>query len=179
MFDVNRDELVSFFYSDSAALDAALAVEKFLCETAIVYPYKGWAKGEVVGGPRIGRHYVSIALYYPYFDMPDPRGAKILRRFGCGVKYRKTFENVSALSLSPRRREHLAKILNISIDELSEESDQNTMFQIPCWIVYLHIPRDVLEVAVAATAPKYLEQDQADDLGIDDEFTDEDEFMRQ
>jgi hypothetical protein len=178
MIDVNRDKLVSNFYSDSSVLDAALAVEKFLCDTAIIYPYRGWAKGELVEGPRVGRHYVSVALYYPYFDMPDPRGAKILRRFGCIVKYRKTYEKISAICLPPKKRERLARALNISLDEISNESQGKHVFQIPCWIIYLHIPRDVLEVSFSVTKPNYFEQDD-DDLGFDEEFSEEDEFMRQ
>jgi hypothetical protein len=67
-------------------LDMLLEFEKVL-EDIDVYAYKNWAKGEVLEGPKLSRHYVTVTLVYPQKEMPDPEGAKRLMARDCLVKY--------------------------------------------------------------------------------------------
>lgn len=69
-------------------LDMLLEFEKVL-DTADIYAYKNWVKGEVLEGPMLNRHWVTVKLIYPYESMPDPDGAKRLIARDCLVKYHK------------------------------------------------------------------------------------------
>ena len=37
-----------------------------------LYVYENWMEGELVSGPKIGRHWVTIGLMWPRAKMPDP-----------------------------------------------------------------------------------------------------------
>ena len=50
------------------------------------YAYKNWNKGEVIGGPKLGRYFIEVALMYDYEDMPDPYAIRRLRENDCKVK---------------------------------------------------------------------------------------------
>lgn len=69
-------------------LDMLLEFEKVL-DTSDIYAYKNWIKGEVIEGPKLSRHWVSVKLMYPYKSMPDPDGAKRLIARDCLIKYSK------------------------------------------------------------------------------------------
>jgi len=71
----------------NSLLDMLLEFEKFLDDTNL-YAYKNWIKGELLEGPLLQRHYISIKLMYPKADMPDPNGAKRLFARECMVKFR-------------------------------------------------------------------------------------------
>ena len=67
-------------------LDMLLEFENVLDEVDL-YAYKNWIKGELLEGPLLQRHYISIKLMYPKADMPDPNGAKRLFARECMVKF--------------------------------------------------------------------------------------------
>lgn len=69
-------------------LDMLLEFEKTL-DSIDLYAYKNWSKGEVIEGPNLDRHYVTVKLMYPESEMPDPEGAKRLFARDCLVKYTK------------------------------------------------------------------------------------------
>jgi hypothetical protein len=69
-------------------LDMLLEFEKTL-DNLDLYAYKNWSKGEVVEGPTLDRHYVTVKLMYKGSEMPDPNGAKRLFSRDCLVKYTK------------------------------------------------------------------------------------------
>lgn len=69
-------------------LDMLLEFERVLDEVDL-YAYKNWELGEILEGPDLQRHFVSVKLLYPYKDMPDPNGAKRLFAKDCTVKYTK------------------------------------------------------------------------------------------
>ena len=70
----------------NSLLDMLLEFEKFLDDTNL-YAYKNWIKGELIEGPIVQRHYVTIKLMYPKAEMPDPYGAKRLFARECMVKF--------------------------------------------------------------------------------------------
>lgn len=69
-------------------LDMLLEFEKTL-EDIDVYAYRNWDLGEVLEGPDMSRHYITVKLMYKLDEMPDPAGAKRLMQKDCLVKYRK------------------------------------------------------------------------------------------
>lgn len=69
-------------------LDMLLELEGVL-DRLDLYAYKNWINGEVVGGPDIGRHFISVDLLYMGDSMPDPAGAKRLLKLGIPVKFEK------------------------------------------------------------------------------------------
>lgn len=69
-------------------LDMLLEFEKVL-EDIDIYAYKNWDLGEILEGPNLDRHYVTVKLMYKQKDMPDPAGAKRLLARDCFVKYNK------------------------------------------------------------------------------------------
>ena len=56
---------------------------------SVEYAYKNWQYGEVVDGPKMGRHWITVTLMYPNKLMPDPNGANRLVNYDCKVNYRK------------------------------------------------------------------------------------------
>ena len=69
-------------------LDMLLEFEKTL-EDIDVYAYRNWDLGEVLEGPNMSRHFITVSLMYKLDEMPDPAGAKRLMEKDCLVKYRK------------------------------------------------------------------------------------------
>ena len=114
-------------------LDMLLEFEKVL-EDIDVYAYKNWQKGEVLEGPVLDRHHITVSLMYPYNDMPDPAGAKRLMGKDCLVKYKKdtlispvkvkTFDDVTMEIRADGSVKHRAKT----------KSE-------PVWVVNVKMPR--------------------------------------
>jgi hypothetical protein len=78
--------------SDSASLtDILIQMESFL-DDLDMYVFKNWFEGEVVDGPTIERHWVSMILKYPYAKMPDPEGGMRLLKYGAIVSFARAKE---------------------------------------------------------------------------------------
>ena len=67
-------------------LDMLLEFEKTL-DSLDLYAFANWDDGEVLSGPDLGRHFMTVKLMYPHAKMPDPDGAKRLMSRGCLVKF--------------------------------------------------------------------------------------------
>lgn len=114
-------------------LDMLLEFEKVF-EDIDIYAYKNWIKGEILEGPTLSRHYVTVKLMYPEKLMPDPAGAKRLMGKDCLVKYHKdtlktpvkveSFEDVVAEITPDGRTRHRAKTKTE-----------------PVWVVEVRMPR--------------------------------------
>lgn len=114
-------------------LDMLLEFEKTL-EDLDIYAYKHWELGEVLEGPTMSRHFVTVKLLYDYKEMPDPAGAKRLMEKDCLVKYHKdtlispvkvkTFDDVEAAIRPDGSVRHKAKTQSK-----------------PVWVVEVKMPR--------------------------------------
>ena len=114
-------------------LDMLLEFEKTL-EDIDVYAYRNWDLGEVLEGPNMSRHFITVSLMYKLDEMPDPAGAKRLMEKDCLVKYRKdtlispikvkTFDDVETDIRADGSVRHRAK----------------TKSQ-PVWVVEIKMPR--------------------------------------
>ena len=114
-------------------LDMLMEFEKTLDELDM-YAFKNWDQGEILEGPSIGRHYVSVKLMYPQKQMPDPEGAKRLVARDCLVKYTKeTLE-------SPRR---IKAFDDVQVDVGPDGGQRYTpkTDEEPVWIVDIQMPR--------------------------------------
>ena len=59
-----------------------LEFEKTL-DSLDLYAFANWDEGEVLEGPTLGRHHLTVKLMYPHAKMPDPDGAKRLMARDC------------------------------------------------------------------------------------------------
>lgn len=114
-------------------LDMLLEFEKVL-DTADVYAYKNWIKGEVLEGPKLNRHWVTVKLIYPYESMPDPAGAKRLMSRDCLVKFNKD------TLITP------VKVNSFDDVTLENRPDGSTRYKAktktePVWVVEVKMPR--------------------------------------
>lgn len=114
-------------------LDMLMEFEKVL-EDIDLYAYKNWDQGEVLEGPTLDRHYVTVKLMYPEKGMPDPQGAKRLLKRDCLVKYNKD-ELISPVKVK-------------SFDDVTTEirADGTTRHRAktktePVWVVEIKMPR--------------------------------------
>lgn len=90
---LSLEELVG----NDTSLEILMQVDKFLDEFGI-YAYKNWMEGEIVSGPNIERHWVTVTLMYPYEKMPDPSAVERIQNKGGQVYYAKD-EFISAAKL--------------------------------------------------------------------------------
>ena len=74
-------------------LDIMIQIEDYL-DNMDLYVFDNWIKGELVSGPWIKRHWIIFTLKYSYEDIPDPRGALRLAKYGTKIAYRKGKEEV-------------------------------------------------------------------------------------
>ena len=114
-------------------LDMLLEWERTL-DSMDLYAFANWNEGEVLEGPKLGRHYLTVKLLYPQNKMPDPAGAKRLLNRDCLVKYTKD------TLLKPR------KVRNF--DDLVAETSPNGEARFrtktdaePVWVVEIKMPR--------------------------------------
>jgi hypothetical protein len=118
-------------------LDMLLEFEKIL-EDIDVYAYKNWSKGEVLEGPLMDRHYVTVKLLYPYKEMPDPNGAKRLLTRECLVKYHKD------TLVSPVKVQSFNDVVaEISPDGVTKHRAKSKSE--PVWVVEIKMPRKYVD----------------------------------
>ena len=85
--DINSN--LSKILDSKNTLDVLLEFENML-DSVNIYAYKNWQYGEIVDGPKMGRHWITVTLMYPNKLMPDPNGANRLVNYDCKVNYRKS-----------------------------------------------------------------------------------------
>lgn len=114
-------------------LDMLLEWEKTL-DSMDLYAFANWDEGEVLEGPTLGRHYLTVKLMYPQKKMPDPAGAKRLLGKDCLVKYTKD------TLLKPRKVRNFDDL----VAEMSPNGEQRFRTKTdsePVWVVEIKMPR--------------------------------------
>ena len=130
-------------------LDMLLEFEKTL-DGMDIYAYSNWFEGELLSGPVLDRHYITVSLMYPQKKMPDPDGAKRLMGHDCLVKYRKD------TLLVPR------KVHNFDDLVVETRPDGSTKYKAKTdpeavWVVEIKMPR------------RYVDEFDGDRIEIDDD----------
>ena len=92
-----------------------------------LYVYRNWFSGEVIEGPIIKRHWVTIGLLYPYRKMPDPRASLRLMKHSIIVDFSKV-------------RRHVDK--NNPQEKAEEKADHEKDLY---WMVEIKFPRRLLK----------------------------------
>jgi len=115
--------------SSDRLYDMLLEIEALFDKFGI-YAYRNWFEGEVVNGPVVKRHWISISLMYEYKLMPEPEAAKRLIKHGCKVKYKKTTRPVIILPHQTDREEGMLE---------PEFKDKKI------WIIDIDFPRVLLD----------------------------------
>lgn len=82
------NDQIKYISHTNTRLDMLLKFEKVLDDVNL-YAFRNWIRGEILEGPDIARHYVTVKLMYPYKKMPDPAGAERLFNIDCLVKFEK------------------------------------------------------------------------------------------
>lgn len=82
------NDQIKYVSKTNTRLDMLLKFEKVLDDLNL-YAFRNWIKGEILEGPALGRHYITVKLMYPHKEMPDPAGAERLLNIDCLVKFEK------------------------------------------------------------------------------------------
>jgi hypothetical protein len=146
--------------ADSEHLLSLLVSIENVLDSSDAYCFKNWYDGEVVEGPIVRRHWVTIGLLYPYHKMPDPKFALRLLRIGVQVEF--------------DRMQHAqpSKVVNGWVGPDQPEEDHKTPDE---WLVRLSFPRRLLDQNDETDLVDYEEDVNPDDVsaakdsGMDDE----------
>jgi hypothetical protein len=122
-------------------LDLLMEFEKVL-EDLEIYAYQNWIKGEVLEGPVLSRHYITVKLMYPYKEMPDPQGAKRLLKLNCPVRYHE-----DTLITPVRVRSYDDVVVDIRPDGSSVQRAKTKSE--PVWVVEVSMPRKYVDEFVS------------------------------
>ena len=114
-------------------LDMLLEFEKTL-DSLDLYAFANWDEGEVLEGPTLGRHHLSVKLMYPHAKMPDPDGAKRLMARDCLIEYYK-----DTLIRPKRVRNFDDLIVEIKPDGMTHYRAKTTTENV--WVVEIKMPR--------------------------------------
>lgn len=117
----------------NSLLDMLLEFEKVL-DKVDLYAFKNWEQGEVLYGPKLSRHFLEVALMYPYKKMPDPTGAKRLMSRDILVDYKKD------TLISPRKIMQFDDVVVETRPDGSQRFKAKTDSQ-PVWVVKIKMPR--------------------------------------
>jgi hypothetical protein len=114
-------------------LDMCMDFEKVL-DDLDMYAYANWEDGEVLEGPTMHRHWITLKLMYPYEKMPEPEGAKRLLSRKILVQYTKNVLRV------PRPLRTQDDIEIITRPDGSTKRRAKTE-DIPIWVITIRMPR--------------------------------------
>lgn len=120
---------VETVYSSDTAFQILKDFERVLDEIDI-YVYKNWEDGELLDGPKIGRHWITCKFMWPRGQMPDPMGAKRLVDYDCKIGYKKDY------IIKPRKiREP---------DDIRPGTKKGKLDRHPIWIVEIQMPKKLI-----------------------------------
>ena len=114
-------------------LDMLLEFEKTL-DSLDLYAFKNWDEGEILEGPTLGRHHLTVKLMYLHAKMPDPDGAKRLMARDCLVEYAK-----DTLIKPKRVRSFDDLIIEVKPDGIPSYKAKTTTENV--WVVEVKMPR--------------------------------------
>ncbi len=135
---------------DSHLLDILIQCEAIVDDLDL-YTAENWIDGEIVRGPIVRRHWVSIDLLYK--SMPDPRMALRLLKHGVQVEFNKVKQEQKGDVTTPD----------------SEPANPTH------WLVTITIPKRLLDTTKEAELDTYDDEVDTDDVqtakdvGLDDE----------
>jgi hypothetical protein len=154
MTQKTQDEInsnLSSVLESKNTLDVLLEFENML-DSVNIYAFKNWKYGEVVDGPKLGRHWVTVTLMYPYKMMPDPSGAKRLVSYDCKVNYTK------ATYITPVK---IKTAEDLETDDKGRRVPKKVKKQI--WLVEITMPRRFIDDDAIAVDDADIDQDAVEE----------------
>lgn len=148
---------------DSSHLLEMLIQMEDVLDSLDIYVYKNWINGELIEGPIIRRHWVSMSLFYPYEKMPDPRASLRLLKHGVLVEFDRMHRAADETTND-------AKSANDGTPTAAKEDGEPND-----WMVKLTFPRRLLNQIAEADLDTYEDEvevedvEDAKDIGVDDE----------
>ena len=116
-------------YESDTAFTVLTDFERVLDELDL-YVYDNWEDGELVAGPKIGRHWVTCAFMWPRDAMPDPMGGKRLLDYDCKVSYKK---------------DHILKPRKIrKPDDIRPGTKKGKLDREEIWVVEINMPKKLI-----------------------------------
>ena len=150
-------------------LDLLVQMEDVL-DSLDIYVYRNWFSGEVVEGPIVQRHFVSMSLLYPNAKMPDPRAALKLLKHGVQVEFnhmerakanKQQLEGNPAGSPAAPVPPATQAGMNVSPHLAPPEASKPQE-----WLIKLRFPRRILDQIDAADLETY--EDDVDEQDVTD-----------
>ena len=116
-------------YESDTAFTVLKDFERVLDELDL-YVYENWEDGELVAGPKIGRHWVTCEFMWPRDAMPDPMGGKRLLDYDCKVSYKK---------------DHILKPRKIrKPDDIRPGTKKGKLDREEIWVVEINMPKKLI-----------------------------------
>jgi hypothetical protein len=146
-------------------LDVLLQMEDVL-DSLDIYVYRNWFEGDVVSGPDIRRHWLSMTLLYPISKKPDERASLRLIKHGIRVD----FSSVTR-EKSDSDEELASESADADPASKSDEDPEGTH-----WMVRLDFPRRLVAQMTGASELEMYDDlvdaddaEDAQDSGVTDE----------
>ena len=92
LFILSQYKLIQELSKDNSFLDTVINIDDFF-DILNLYVYPNWLDCEIVE-IKFLKYFTSVKLKSPYNKMPHPKGAVLLTKFDCQVKYKETYEYV-------------------------------------------------------------------------------------
>lgn len=93
LFILSQYKLIQQLYKDSSYIDSLINIDDFF-ELINLYAFPNWFDMEVVD-LKFMRYFTSLTLKCDYKNMPHPKGATLLTKYNCQVKYKRTNEYIT------------------------------------------------------------------------------------
>jgi len=116
-------------YDSNTAFQVLKDFERVLDELDL-YVFANWEDGELISGPKIGRHWVTCRFMWDREKMPDPMGGKRLLDYDCKVGYVKDY------IIKPRKIR--------KPDDVRPGTKKGKLDRKPIWIVEIRMPKKLI-----------------------------------
>lgn len=93
LFILSQYKLIRDLYKNADYMDLLINIDDFF-DILNLYAFPNWLDAEVVD-VKCMKYFTSISIKTPYKTMPHPKGAVLLTKYDCQVKYKETTEMVT------------------------------------------------------------------------------------
>lgn len=90
LFILTQYKLIQELYKNDDFFEILINIDDFF-DLINLYVFPNWLQSEIVDVDFL-KYFTCITLKSPYEKMPHPKGANLLVKYDCQVKYRETYE---------------------------------------------------------------------------------------
>lgn len=132
LFILSQYKLIQELYKNDDFFEILINIDDFF-DLINLYVFPNWLNAEVVNVDFL-KYFTSITLKTPYDKMLHPKGAQLLLKYDCQVKYRETYEYVP---------KEVKDVSDTYLDRRTGERRPKAEKK-KCWIVDILIPNRYL-----------------------------------